>query len=147
MPEQHGLVRGKNKYGLRVPTAAFRKVFMQLRPGAAVPDSLEVTATWKVGPFPAAASADAIREWSKRVDWPTKVIKSLGPQFWLLGSALPPPDATMVFNSTPVMATAVRGRDTRPPIVQAGGPLPRPSADTSDAKGEDPWLLNDPWSS
>ncbi|CAE7631381.1 unnamed protein product [Symbiodinium sp. CCMP2456] len=145
--EQHGLVRGKNKFGLRVPANAFRKIFTQLRPGAAVPENLEVTETWKVGPFPAAASAEAIREWSKRVDWPTKVIKSLGPQFWLLGSAAAPPDTTMLFNHTPVLATAVRARDTRPPIVQAGGPLPKVTSAPVDSKGEDPWLQGDPWSS
>ncbi|CAE7242092.1 unnamed protein product [Symbiodinium sp. CCMP2592] len=148
VPEQHGLVRGKNKFGLRVPSSAFRKVFVQLRPGADVPDSLEVTETWKVGPFPAAASAEAVREWSRRMNWPTRVIKSLGPQFWLLGASSAPPDATMLFNTTPVLASAVKGRDVRPPIVQAGGPLPRSDPGAAVTKAEtDPWLESDPWSS
>ncbi|CAE7035963.1 unnamed protein product [Symbiodinium sp. CCMP2592] len=146
--EQHGLVKGKNKFGLRVPAASFRKVFTQLRPGDAVPDHLEISETFKVGPFPAAASADAIREWSKRMSWPTKVIKSLGPQFWLLGSASEPPAATMLFNNTPVLATAVKGRDQQRPVVQAGGHVPRDAKTTkTPAEAEDPWLHNDPWSS
>ena len=147
VPEQHGLVKGRNKYGLRVPATSFRKIFVQLRPGAAIPDSIAVTETYKVGPFPAAASADAVREWSKRMTWPTKVIKSLGPQFWLLGSADPPPANTMLFNQTPVLATAVKGRDVHMPVVQAGGPVPRAAKpDRDQGTEEDPWLHSDPWS-
>ena len=140
VPEQHGLVRGKNKYGLRVPDKAFRKVFTQLRPGAEVPDNLDVRATYKVGPFPAAASAEAIREWSRRIAWPTKVIKSLGPQFWLLGSELPPPDEHMIYNQSPVLATEVKGRESQQPVVQAGGPLPRQNRPVPSKEEVDPWL-------
>ena len=37
VPEQHGVVRSRNRYGLRVPESAFPRVFAQLRPGADVP--------------------------------------------------------------------------------------------------------------
>ncbi|CAE7237381.1 unnamed protein product [Symbiodinium sp. CCMP2592] len=148
VPEQHGLVRGRSKLGLRVPASDFTKVFGQLRPGAPTPLAVDVRLLFKGGPFPHAASADEISQWAGKLGWQVKVVKALGPQFWLLGSASEPPASTAHFNDVPVLLSPVKSRDAKLPIVQAGGPLPsmprRPVA--RDHGEEDPWLHSDPWS-
>ncbi|CAE7241088.1 unnamed protein product [Symbiodinium sp. CCMP2456] len=146
MPEQHGLVRGKSRFGIRVPGHDFERLFRQLRPGVAVPDSFDVRTLFKVGPLPPGATADAVLQWAKKLHWRLRVLKTLGPQFWLVGTDGPPPSETLTFNQTPVLVTPVRGRETPLPVLQAGGPLPtsRKSPQTTDSA--DPWLHSDPWS-
>ena len=58
--EQHGLVRSKARFGIRVPATAFDKVFRQLRPGVEPPASVSVKALFKAGPFPAGTAADDV---------------------------------------------------------------------------------------
>ena len=146
--EQHGLVRGRSKLGLRVATPAFDRIFAQLRPGATAPAAIDVKCLFKGGPFPHEASAEDVQSWARQLNWPIKVVKAIGPQFWLLGSAGEPPASTALFNSTPVLISPVKSRESQLPVVQAGGPLPpagrRPSAPSP--KEVDPWLNGDPWS-
>eukprot|EP00439_Symbiodinium_sp_Y106_P054822 s1792_g7.t1 len=146
IPEQHGLVRGKGRFGIRVPTRDFDRLFRQLRPGATVPESFDVRALYKIGPLPPDATADAVMQWSKQLHWPVRIIKTLGPQFWLVGAPTAPPAETLTFNKTPVLVTSVKGRDTPQPVVQAGGPLPSGTTKSQPAEASDPWLLSDPWS-
>ena len=99
--EQHGLVRTQARFGIRVPEAAFDKVFRQLRPGVEPPASVSVKQLFLAGPFPAGTTADDVVAWAAKLGWPAKAVKSLGPMFWLLGAANKPPAQTTRFNSTP----------------------------------------------
>ena len=149
VPEQHGLVRSRNKYGLRIPQPSFAKVFAQLKPGTEVPATIDVKCLYKLGPVPASARAEDVQSWAQQLSWQVKVLKALGPQFWLVGAATGPPAETALFNDQAVLLVPVRNRDTAPPVVQAGGPLPR-SVARQATKGNDdtsdPWLVSDPWS-
>ncbi|CAE7245371.1 unnamed protein product [Symbiodinium necroappetens] len=144
LPEQHGLVRGKSRFGIRVPTSSFARLFQQLRPGDAVPESFDVKALFKVGPIPPGATADTVLQWARKLHWQIRVIKTLGPSFWLVGSPGAPPSETLTFNQQPVLVSPVKGREVHQAVVQAGGPLPsrRQGATTP----VDPWLSSDPWS-
>ena len=142
--EQHGLVRTKNRFGIRVPAEAFEKVFRQLRPGIELPPSISVRSVFKVGPFPAGTAADDVVAWAAKLGWPAKAMKALGPKFWLLGAATQPPAQTTRFNSTPVLITEVKGQEQQRPVIQAGGPLPREAP--APEQGADPWQDSDPWS-
>ena len=74
-------------------------------------------------------------------------MKTLGPEFWLLGASTEPPCLTAHFNKTPLLITEVKGRTAPQPIIQAGGPLLRSAAPSaSEKQDEDPWLVQDPWS-
>ena len=64
VPGQHGLVRGKSRYGLRVGTHAFQSLFKQLRPGEPVPATIDTKLLFKVGPLPPAAPSEALTEWA-----------------------------------------------------------------------------------
>ena len=149
VPEQHGLVRSRSKFGLRVPTDAFARIFEQLRPGTKAPEALEVRGLYKTGPFPHAVSAEDVQDWARQLAWPVRVVKALGPQFWLLGAPTDPPAATALFNAQPVLIKQVQNRDAAPPVLQAGGPVPAQTRRaTAHADAEvDPWLHSDPWSS
>ena len=139
--EQHGIVRSKAKFGVRVAAATFEKVFRQLRPGAAVPPPVQVKLTLKAGPFPAGTSAEDVSEWASKLHWPIKVLKALGPRFWLLGAEVEPPAFTTHFNQTAVLIT----RTVPSPVIQAGGPLPTGPSPPGSTTAEDPWLESDPW--
>ncbi|CAE7786699.1 unnamed protein product [Symbiodinium microadriaticum] len=149
VPGQHGLVRGKSRYGLRVGTHAFQYLFKQLRPGEPVPATIDTKLLFKVGPLPPAAPSEALTEWACQLPWQIRVLKSLGPRFWLVGAPMPPPTYTARFNDTAVLITEVKNRDMQAPIVQAGGSVPRPpQKDTRDgpkSSEADPWLESDPW--
>ncbi|CAE7226264.1 unnamed protein product [Symbiodinium sp. CCMP2592] len=146
VPGQHGIVRGKSKYGLRVSATAFAKVFQQLRPGEPVPIAVDTKLLFKVGPLPPAAPADALVEWASRLPWQIKVLKNLGPRFWLVGAPQAPPTCTARFNESMVLISAVKSKDVRAPVVQAGGSVPRAPAKTPAPTDVDPWLESDPWS-
>ena len=142
--EHAGLVRGKNKFGLRVKQAHFQRVYRQLKPGMPVPEAVVVKAMYKVGPLPASANAEAVLSWAKQLSWPVRVLKTLGPQFWLLGAEHAPPATSAMFNGHRVLVSPVQPRAPQPPIVQAGGPVPRPAPKHTTTE-EDPWTTNDPW--
>ena len=147
LAEQHGLVRARNRFGVRVPTAAFDRVFRSLRPGQEVPATVQVKLLYKAGPFPASAAAADITEWARQLPWSVRVMKTLGPEFWLLGAETSPPSRTVHFNQTPLLLTQVQSRQVQQPVIQAGGPPPRPTTTTATANtGADPWLEQDPWS-
>ncbi|CAE7775004.1 unnamed protein product [Symbiodinium sp. KB8] len=79
LAEQHGLVKARNRYGVRVPSAVFDRLFRQLRPGQEVPLTVQVKSMYKAGPFPASAAASDIAEWVKSRAAPLPVIQAGGP--------------------------------------------------------------------
>ena len=52
VPGQLGLVRSKDRYGLRVPESRHDAVFQQLKPGQAVPAKVTVSKLFRMGPVP-----------------------------------------------------------------------------------------------
>ena len=77
--EQHGLVRGKSRFGIRVPSQVFEKVFRQLRPDDEPPVRISVSMLFKLGPILASASSDAVSEFLGKIGRRAKVLKMLGP--------------------------------------------------------------------
>ena len=146
VPGQLGLVRSKDRYGLRVPESRHDAVFQQLKPGQAVPAKVTVSKLFRMGPVPSGADASSIQEWAKGSSWSVKVLKALGPQHWLLGANEDPPLAYPAFNGQVVLVTKVQQKVVRAPVVQSGYLQSRPSAEQTRATGEDPWNLSDPWS-
>ena len=148
VPHQHGLVRGRNRYGLRVPAAEFSATFKQLRPADAVPENIQVRLLFKVGPLPAKASQEELAQWAGKLGWKVKVLKMLGPAHWLVGSASSPPTTLPTFNDCPVLIAAVPSRAAAKPVVQAGRlpdlPASAPATSSQTFAGDashptDPW--------
>ena len=148
VPHQHGLVRGRNRYGLRVPAAEFSATFKQLRPADTVPENIQVRLLFKVGPLPAKASQEELAQWAGKLGWKVKVLKMLGPAHWLVGSASSPPTTLPTFNDCPVLIAAVPSRAAAKPVVQAGRlpdlPASAPATSSQTFAGDashptDPW--------
>ncbi|CAE6969160.1 ngoBIM [Symbiodinium sp. CCMP2592] len=149
VPGQLGIARAKAKFGLRIPAARFTDVFAQLRPGQIIPNKVAVSQLYRIGPLPQEVGNEALVEWATQAGWQIRVIKSLGARHWLIGAAAPPPTIYPAFNGQTILISAVGDRHSEPPVVQSGSlpqrssPLP---AKETQRKGEDPWLINDPWS-
>ena len=148
LPSQHGLVRSKNKFGVRVPTDLFTESFKKLRPQDTVPLDVEVRELYKLGPIHIGATADGITAWAAALRWPARVLRSLGPAHWLLGASKPPPTECPCLNGAPVLLTRVPGKTQRPPVVIGRGAanFAPPQRSVVERQDDDPWAQEDPWS-
>ena len=61
VPEQLGVVRSRSGFGLRVPDAAFAKVYATLKPGIPPPTRVQVTKLFRIGPIPQKAGSKRFR--------------------------------------------------------------------------------------
>ena len=146
LPEQSGLVRGRNRLGVRVKDTSFPGAFRQLRPHEDVPVKVEVAGMFKVGPVPPKASAEAVQKWAASWGWGIKVFKMLGPSHWMVGASAPPQQDVREFEGAPVLIVPIVHKSPVPPVIQAGGPPPPRRADAPHGKGADFWDNGDPWS-
>ena len=146
LSEQRGLVRSKDRFGVRIPEAQFT-AHMQVHPGKDLPVRLRVSCLFRAGPFPLQASAADIQSWSIKVGWQAKALKMLGAAHWLLGAEKPPPSDCLAFNGQTVLLTAVRAKEQSQPVIQSGVlPSLAPQRLSEGGDGtEDPWATMDPW--
>ena len=147
---QLGVVRSRARFGIRVLATRFEQTFQQLRPGQVAPAKVEVKTLFRVGPLPAGAGAEEIREWATKAAWNVRVLKALGATHWLLGAAAEPPSVFPAFNGQTVLITKLQPRAPQRPVLQSGSFSSKQSV-SSAASGprqeEDPWTISDPWSS
>ncbi|CAE7231259.1 unnamed protein product [Symbiodinium sp. CCMP2456] len=144
---QLGIVRSRARFGIRVAATKFEQTFGQLRPGQVAPAKVEVKHLFRVGPLPAGAGADEIREWAMKAAWQVRVIKALGASHWLLGAAGEPPSVFPAFNGQTVLITKLPQRAPQRSELQSGSFNSRQSFPSGQRAEEDPWNLSDPWSS
>ena len=145
--EQKGIIRNRDKYGIRVRDVHYGKTFAALQPGKEVPKRIPITQLHRAGPFPVQAGAADIAAWAAKCNWQVRVLKSLGEAHWLLGSSCDPPSDCISFNGSTILLSPIKGRDRQKPTVQSGVvPKPGPSSSTTLPE-EDPWVQNDPWKS
>ncbi|CAE7736117.1 unnamed protein product, partial [Symbiodinium sp. CCMP2456] len=151
IPEQRGLVRSKDRFGLRVPEARYEAAYGLIRPGQTAPNRVAVQYLFRVGPVPAGADATAVSTWAAKFNWSIKIIRASGPSHWLVGAAQQPPSAWPLFNSQTVLINPVHQREVRQSVVQSGSLSTKaqatpPAAAKEPRAAEDPWLFSDPWS-
>ena len=115
-----GLVRSRARFGVRFPHQHFDDAFRILRPAQAIPEKVSVQHLYKISPLPHGATESAIVEWGRGLQWKLKVLKSLGPEQWLIGSADPPPEGWIGFNGTAILILSVQHRASQPLVLQAG---------------------------
>ncbi|CAE7020860.1 unnamed protein product [Symbiodinium sp. KB8] len=143
---QLGVVRSRSRFGIRVVATKFEQTFQQLRPGQIAPAKVEVKSLFRVGPLPAGAGAEEIREWATKAAWNVRVLKALGATH----AAVEPPSVFPAFNGQTVLITKLQPRAPQRPVLQSGSFSGKQSV-SSTASGqrqeEDPWTVSDPWSS
>ena len=144
--EQKGIIRNRDKFGVRVRDSHFEKLYAILQPGKSVPKRIPVNMLHRAGPFPLQAGANDICQWAAEFQWQVRVLKSLGASHWLLGSSSDPPSDCMSFNGHTILLSPVKGRDRQAPTVQSGTlQMPTHTPAVAKSRGdEDPLQLNDP---
>ena len=146
--EQAGLIRAKDRYGLRVKDADFDAVFCRLKPDQKPKAKVAVQYLYKLCPTPLGATETAILQWASGLSWPVRVLKALGPRQWLLGSPCEPPAGWLAFKGETVLTVPVHQKGREQQVVQAGHQnlhfrqaLPKDSPTVP----VDPLQKNDPW--
>ena len=137
--DQAGIVRARDRFGIRVPENTFDATFKALRPNQDPQPRITVRFLFKLCPVPAGATEQALHQWSK-----------LQSREWLIGAAAQPPAGWLTFNGETLLTVPVPQKAREQSIIQAGR---RPMAKPSNAKPEyastasatDPWLTSDPW--
>jgi hypothetical protein len=86
-----------------------------------------------------------LQNWIDAMKWDACPIRALGPQTWIVRSAVDIPPGILMFNSSPILARLLPPRDQGPEKILLG-PRPKPQ----QVQNADPWhqdLKQDPWAS
>ena len=143
---QLGLIRSRQRYGVRVADASYQAAWAKLKPGVDQPPKVEVNELYKLLSVPPELRGQDLQEWGKTVKWPLRPLRCLGPRQWLVGAQGPPPEGLHSINSHAVLIQPVAPRAGTKPILKAGR-NPRPQvAQPGPASAVDPMQVNDPWS-
>ena len=144
VPEPLGLVRSKNRLGIRVAEANFKDAWATLRPDQEVPPKVEVTGLYKLSSAPPQLRSANITAWAHQMKWQIRPLRCLGPGQWLLGASGPPPEGLLSLNQQVVLVQPVEPRKMNKPIIRAGH-MPASPASSVSLASVDPLEANDPW--
>ena len=148
--EQVGVVRSRDRYGLRIADDCFEGVFKHLRPDQVPRPKVTVQYLFKISPLPVGTNEPSLVQWAAGVSWTIRVIKTLGPRQWLVGTEARPPAGWLSFLGETVLVEPVQRRTVEKQVVQAGHQhLPAQPATPAAAAlpdSQDPLQINDPWS-
>ena len=92
--------------------ADFATVYQALKPSLPVPDRIQIQFLYKLGPVPHGADEAAVVSWARTYGWRLKVLKSLGPRQWLVGSEVTAPKGWLAFNGETLLVLPVPRRQT-----------------------------------
>lgn len=146
--QHHGLVRTTKGLGVRVLQKDFEVSFKKLRPSDRVPTSIPATYLFRIQPLPIGMSAEAVEQFTKDQGWPTRALKALGQDTWLVAAELECGKTWLRLNDQVVLVKTVQQASQRPkPVVLAGTKPQSTMKDQESNKSNDPWdqSKNDPW--
>lgn len=140
--EPYGLIRSKTNFGIRVKQSDFEQFFRVIKPNEPIPSSIHGKMMFKITPFPFGCTPIIIQEWLQTIQWAATVVRSLGPQTWLLAADCQPESAFLTFNGATLLVRQIPGKQEKPKSAIIAGPrLPK----IADSKGKDQLQLKDPW--
>ena len=140
--EPYGLVRSKTNFGIRVKQSDFERFFKVIKPNEPIPNSIHGKMMFKITPLPFGCTPIVIQEWLCVIKWEATVVRSLGPQTWLLAADCQPESAFLTFNGTTLLVRQIPGKQEKPKSAIIAGPrLPK----LADPKGKDQLQMKDPW--
>ena len=149
--QQAGLVRSKDRYGIRVSSDDYDQVFRKLKPEQEPRAPLAVQKLFKLCPTPA-GTPESIRQWTTALNWPVKVLKGLGPNQWLIGSSQDPPEGWLAIRGQTVLTIPVQQRAKDKQVVKAGhqhlasvAAQRKEVTEGHDTQASDPLQRHDPW--
>ena len=116
-----------------------------------MPDRLPILHLYKLSPLPHGADEASITCWARSQGWRLRVLKSLGPQNWLVGSQDEAPQGWLAFNGSTILVLPVSRRSHGPQAVSAGhgalsiAPPPPPKPRSQPSPKHDALQVDDPW--
>ena len=90
LQDQLGIVRSRQRYGIRLEETAFQAAWQQLKPGIDAPPKVTVNALYKLLSVPPNIRSKDLQEWAAKLQWTVRPLRSLGPREWLVGADGPP---------------------------------------------------------
>lgn len=142
-----GLARTRDKWAIRVPAQHFAHVFQEVKPEDDVKASIIVKKLFKIQPVPAGTTNEHISDWTKKMNWPTRVLKKLGRDAYLLGAETDPPVEHAYLNSSLLMIKQVGNGKTLnqqvTPLV--AGPRQPVHNKNHDKRGDKQDAMVDAW--
>ncbi|CAE7199195.1 unnamed protein product [Symbiodinium sp. CCMP2592] len=145
LKDQLGIVRSRQRYGIRLEESSFQAAWSQLKPGIDAPPKVVVNSLYKLLSVPPDVRAQDLQTWAAHLKWKVRPLRSLGPREWLVGADGPPPPGLYSINRQAILIQKVEGRQDARPIVRAGR-LPRTRETSAELSGDvDPLQANDPW--
>ena len=141
-----GLVRVKERYGLRFHKDHFKEAWDKIHPGKSPPSDLQINYMFRAEPFPFGSTIDMISAWAKNEGWDIKPIKALGPRSWLIGAKEHPPEGFHTFNGSPIIIRVLPPRQNVQTSPILAGPRPNKHSSTAQPikkEIQDPFF--DPW--
>ena len=142
--EPYGLVRSKTNFGIRVKLSDFENFFRVIKPNEQIPSSTHGKQMFKITPLPFGCTPAILQEWLVDIPWEATVVKSLGPQTWLLAAEKQPESAFLTFNGTPLLVRQLPAKHERQRSAIVAGPrLPK----LAESTGKDLLQIKDPWAS
>ena len=140
--EPYGLVRSKTNFGIRVKHIDFERFFRVIKPTEQIPNSTQGKQMFKVTHFPFGLTPAILQEWLASSDWDAIVVRSLGPQTWLIAADKAPSSEFLTFNGTPLLVRQLPSKQERQKSAVIAGPrLPK----LADNKEKDQLQQKDPW--
>eukprot|EP00439_Symbiodinium_sp_Y106_P044692 s40_g5.t1 len=144
LPDQLGIVRSRQRYGIRLDESSFQAAWQKLKPGLDAPPKVAVNALYKLLSVPPDIRSKDLQEWAAKLKWTVRPLRSLGPREWLVGADGPPPQGLYSINQQAILIQKVEARQVARPVVRAGR-LPRFSEESAASTEADPLQANDPW--
>ena len=146
-----GLARTGQRYGLRVHTKDFQRMFTNVKPDAVylAPGARMV---YHCGPWPFGSDRKGIARILKASQWECRPLQPVqhvpGGLMWSVQAVVEPPVRVLSLQHGQVVITCP---DTKSPVSEAGNKVVGQAATVnlcrpSEATNADPWLTSDPWS-
>lgn len=121
-PASAGLVKGKQRLGLRVESKHFVELWNHFYPGQEPPSNPMGGQLWKVHPVPCGVDKTVLKEWAAQYKWDINPTRPLGQRAWLFTAMEPPESKPMYFNGTPVILKKLESPGNMEPIGLIAGP-------------------------
>ena len=116
---QLGLVRSRQRYGVRVVVADYERAHKFLKPDFEPPAQLKLTHMYKASSLPHGARFQDVASWLAKLAWKAKPLRQLSVQQCLIGAESPPMPSLHSFNGSPALLQPAPTRAPRQPVVQA----------------------------
>eukprot|EP00438_Fugacium_kawagutii_P006844 Skav227867 [mRNA] locus=scaffold383:337699:339303:+ [translate_table: standard] len=142
-----GLARTRDKWALRVPSNHFTQVFQEVKPDEDIRANVSVKKLYKVQPIPPGITNEHVLQWTAQMKWPTRVLKKLGKDAYLLGAATDPPEENVYLNGTLMLIKQVGNAKimNKNPNPLLAGPKQFASKKGSESKVDKLEPLEDSW--